>query len=109
MRAELEAQAEALLKHEPEQSEHQFQLGEEVLVRWSHLPGQEGAAKQYDRYGGPYLVARRIAPGAYQLRGLPKGTPDIWNQDRLKSICTRAQVSSNVEIVTYSSTPESHR
>ena len=78
-------QAEATtLAHEPERLEEQFHDSDEVLVDGRHLAGMEGTAKQHDRMGGPYIIASRVSPGAYRLSGLPKGVPEVWNQDRLK-------------------------
>ena len=37
-----------------------------------------------DRLDGPYVVDKMTAPGAYRLRGLPKGLPEVWNQDKLR-------------------------
>ena len=66
-----------LNQHEPANDANDYQPGDEVLLRWHPLPGQLGAPKQQDTWGGPFLVEERVAPGAYRLKGLPKGTPTV--------------------------------
>ena len=78
------AHADKANNFEPASEADQLQPGDEVLLRWHPLPGQEGPLKQQDKWGGPFLVKEQVAPGSYRLRGLPKGTPEVWNQDRLR-------------------------
>ena len=82
-----EAQEEAFtesMKHEPTIDAELLHPGDEVLIDGAVVSGQEGPQKMHDVMDGPYVVDRMVAPGAYRIRGLPKGTPEVWHQSKLK-------------------------
>ena len=65
--------------------------GDEVLVHAPYLPVHMDYRKHSMAWKGPFVVVKEIAPDAYELAGLAKGTPTVYHRTKLKQYLRTVQ------------------